>query len=411
MQPAPDAAVDADADAALVSLLRAAPRRFRDALRTAKAGGDTSAARAALAHTADVARAAARPCCVDVRCQCEVLAAEARLLGGSHSWPMGAAHVRTVAQAACFRSNVCAWLAARERLLLGRGAAKSPSPAAATAGGGGDDGFGGAAYLQYDPCRYDFHGLVCRMFAEHLPARDGDDDAEASLALLHASAAGSRELGLLSAARRWAREGLEYSRELDEATRYGCGVFNRVWKEQTALRDEFLALYERFVAEVIAPALGSPGLVYQAVPVFRVYMPHHLGVGPRHTDASYHAQPNELNFWVALTPCHNTNSLYVESSAGAADFEPIAGGVGTAYRFRGNACEHYSELNVSDATRVSFDFRVIREQELPRQPVPDSSGAGGERGAAEYFSVGRYYRRLPAAAAAPPPSGESAGVT
>ena len=52
----PDAAGDADSDAALVSLLRAAPRCFRDALRTAKAGGDTSAALAALAFAASGAQ-------------------------------------------------------------------------------------------------------------------------------------------------------------------------------------------------------------------------------------------------------------------------------------------------------------------------------------------------------------------
>ena len=36
----------------------------------------------------------------------------------------------------------------------------------------------------------------------------------------------------------------------------------------------------------------------------------------RHTDAQYHPQPNELNFWVPLTDAYGSNSLYVESSAG-----------------------------------------------------------------------------------------------
>ena len=69
------------------------------------------------------------------------------------------------------------------------------------------------------------------------------------------------------------------------------------------------------------------------------------------------------------------------------------------YRFRGNACEHYTSLNVSGETRVSFDFRVIRSQELPVQPVssvddPPAGEARGGRGAREYFQIGRYYKRL-----------------
>ena len=93
--------------------------------------------------------------------------------------------------------------------------------------------------------------------------------------------------------------------------------------QASTLREEFLHLYERFVREVIAPLLDSPDLVYQAVPVFRVFMPYHLAVGPRHTDAGYHVQPNELNFWVALTSVHGTNTLQVESAPGAGDFEPV----------------------------------------------------------------------------------------
>jgi hypothetical protein len=58
-------------------------------------------------------------------------------------------------------------------------------------------------------------------------------------------------------------------------------------------------------------------------------------------------------FWVPLTDCYGTNSLQVESAAGAADFQPIDCAYGTAFRFRGNACEHFTLLNVSGRTRTS----------------------------------------------------------
>lgn len=46
----------------------------------------------------------------------------------------------------------------------------------------------------------------------------------------------------------------------------------------------------------------------QTVPVFRVFLPEHLAVGPRHRDESYHEQPNEINFWLPLTDAFDSNS-------------------------------------------------------------------------------------------------------
>ena len=76
-----------------------------------------------------------------------------------------------------------------------------------------------------------------------------------------------------------------------------------------------------------------------------------------------------------------------------ADFAPVTCGYGEMFRFRGNECEHFTELNLTSATRVSMDFRVIRSHELPMKPVLDTGVAGG-RGASEYFTLGRYYARV-----------------
>ncbi len=388
----------------LPTLLAAAPRRFRSALMASRAGRAADADDIRLLElTARLEAEARRPCQPPHVVPCLVLAREAALLGGELA-ETGARRLRTIAQAECYLARWRGWLAARERLLA---SAAQASPMAPTLAADDDDpGLLRPAYLRYDARKYDFRGLVSRIFAAHLGSeaeqRERGGDA---LAMLHATPTGRSEAGYLSAVAGWREAGMPYSRELDEATRLGCGTFHRVFKESGALRDEFLRLYRSFVAEVVSPLLGSPRLVYQSQPVFRVFLPHHLAVGPRHTDEAYHAQPNELNFWVPLTDCYNSNSLLVESRPAAADFEPATGGVGSAYRFRGNQCEHYTELNVSGATRVSFDFRVIREQELDAHPVPGADDGEGspdgdegeariERGQAAYFRVGRYYSRL-----------------
>ncbi|KOO28284.1 hypothetical protein Ctob_008347 [Chrysochromulina tobinii] len=218
----------------LANHLAGAPLRFRAALKSVKAGADALHDLEALAHTAKMERNGRRPCTLEVRCACRVLALEAQSLGDRHHiWETCAAHVETVAQAACHLASVRAWLAAREKTIDSTEQFEDPQ-------------LQRAAYLHYDANKYDFCGLVERMLAEHLPC-DGDPER---LARLHESTAAQRELGALGCASSWAANGLAYSKELDEATRYGCGIFNRQWKA-SALREEFMRLFERFVREAI----------------------------------------------------------------------------------------------------------------------------------------------------------------
>ena len=324
----PDGHVDS-----MVAALLAAPAWFRSVLKLLQTKSDASELISKLSEAALLEEEGQTLCTMDEQCACRAIATEVGTLGGEFA-ALGVRHVHTNAQAAFFLQRSRAWIRARERLSLSSADVGSP--------------FEQHAYASYDTERYDFRGTVLRMLAEQL-----DDTADDPIAMLHTSHTGRAELGFLQSARRWAATGdLEYSKSLDTATRYGCGSFHRAWK-RSSLRDDFLGTYEHFVSEVIAPLLGCPhGLVYQAVPVFRVFMPGHLGVGPRHTDSSYHEQSNELNFWVPLSAAHGANSLQLESRPGAADFEPIDCGYGQFLRFRGNACEHYTEFNVSERTRA-----------------------------------------------------------
>ena len=343
----------------LPALLSAAPGVFRTALKAVRGGDEAASSDLSLLERAALLEAEAVQQCGQAELvACRALAVEAGQLGDSFQvWPRGLEWVHTTAQAACYFDRLRAWMAARERLLHGTDCVEAELGATTCSA---SREFSAPAYARYDHRRFDFRALVLRMLGPHMDLLEPQARSELSadpLAQLHSSSAGRRELGMLSCAREWGAGGLGYSKELDEATRYGCGIFNRAWKS-SPLKADFLRLYDEFVAEVVAPLLGSTSeMVFQAVPVFRVFMPHHLGVGPRHTDAAYHAQPNEINFWVPLTEAHTSNSLLVESHPGAADFSPITCGVGSLYHFRGNACEHFTELNVSDSTRELHSVR------------------------------------------------------
>jgi ectoine hydroxylase-related dioxygenase (phytanoyl-CoA dioxygenase family) len=124
---------------------------------------------------------------------------------------------------------------------------------------------------------------------------------------------------------------------------------------------DFIAAYRRWVAEVVVPLVGDPdGVVFQCPPTVRVVPPSARAVGKPHKDADYVGHEDaEINFWVPLTRVFGANTLQVESAPGAADFSAVELEPGQALRFNGARCSHHTLPNTTDATRVSFDFRLI----------------------------------------------------
>jgi hypothetical protein len=56
------------------------------------------------------------------------------------------------------------------------------------------------------------------------------------------------------------------------------------------------------------------------------------------------------------------------------------------FRFYGNKCWHYNNINDTDATRVSVDFRII-----PESMWDYSSEKGASVKSAMKFDIGSYY--------------------
>eukprot|EP00803_Ostreobium_quekettii_P011144 evm.model.scf_71.7 EVM.evm.TU.scf_71.7 scf_71:93839-95193(+) len=115
----------------------------------------------------------------------------------------------------------------------------------------------------------------------------------------------------------------------------------------------FEELYHKFVRE------QDDYIVYQKRPTFRVCLPNNVAVGQRHRDGDYNHPPGEINFWMPFTRVWDSNGMYVESQPDKGDFQPVQCEYGQMFRFYGNRCWHYNELNKTGITRVSVDFRVI----------------------------------------------------
>lgn len=132
---------------------------------------------------------------------------------------------------------------------------------------------------------------------------------------------------------------------------------------------ELIALYERFVQEVILPLYSDTEYAVQVDPSFRIHLPNNTALGKRdddqgeivglHCDADYNHQPGEINFILPLTPMFGTNSVYVESEPGKGDYHSAEVPIGRLFCFYGNKCRHHNRRNETGVSRLSIDFRVI----------------------------------------------------
>jgi hypothetical protein len=119
------------------------------------------------------------------------------------------------------------------------------------------------------------------------------------------------------------------------------------------------ALYRRFVGEFVPTVLGTDEFCFQRVPTFRVHFPGNVAVGNFHTDGDYNHRAGEVNFWVPCTSAWGSNSVWVEDELGSARYAPMALAPGEALVFDAVHWSHGNQVNDTDSTRVSFDFRCI----------------------------------------------------
>jgi sporadic carbohydrate cluster protein (TIGR04323 family) len=152
-----------------------------------------------------------------------------------------------------------------------------------------------------------------------------------------------------------------------------------------AIYDLFLTLefqqpYDRLCRKIIEEKFAGRA-AHQRVPSVRIQMPGQASVN-YHTDEWYGHGHSVQNFWLALTPVAGTNSLYVSDeqtslritnkirterrsiqemnklARGAC--QPLAMNFGEIYHFNSHII-HGTQINDTNQTRVSFDFRILRD--------------------------------------------------
>jgi len=98
--------------------------------------------------------------------------------------------------------------------------------------------------------------------------------------------------------------------------------------------------------------------------------------------------PGEINFFLPLTKCYGTNTMWVESEPWKLDFKPIELDYGEYFMFNGNQCHHGNKPNKTNLTRISFDFRIMPVSKYDPTWNVDSPTSHTK------FVVGEYYKEL-----------------
>jgi hypothetical protein len=176
-----------------------------------------------------------------------------------------------------------------------------------------------------------------------------------------------------------------FERANDQSTNYHSIYYN--W----ARTDEFINLYDSFIAKVIQP-IYTEKIVYQAIPTFRICLPNNIAVGEYHKDKKYRdeswaSKVKEFNYFLPFTDAFDTNTIWVESEEDKGDYAPMNCAYGECIQWDGSNLSHGNELNITGKTRVSVDFRVIAESNY----IPSNSGSINTN---IVFAKGGYYKSI-----------------
>ena len=172
----------------------------------------------------------------------------------------------------------------------------------------------------------------------------------------------------------------------DTKTEFHKVFYNRI----DAGWPEFMNTYISFLKEVIHPLFEDDCLMYQKFPGIRFCRPGAKAVYKWHSDGDGdHKHPlGEVNIFLPLTKCFNTNAMWYESVPGMGDWKPLEIDNGQFLIGYLNQCRHGNKVNETGKTRVSFDFRVMPDFAYDENSPLESCTTK------QKFIVGGYYEKI-----------------
>ncbi len=150
----------------------------------------------------------------------------------------------------------------------------------------------------------------------------------------------------------------QITRETDQST-----IFHKTFYTEMKKNKHFTKIYKRFIKEIIKPRYNEE-ILYQKWPTIRFHFPNNIAVGEFHKDRDYRdsdwaMKVEEVNYYLPLTDAYDTNTIWTETEEDKGDYQPINTEYGEVVEWNATKLTHGNKKNLTDKTRVSFDFRVI----------------------------------------------------
>ena len=143
-------------------------------------------------------------------------------------------------------------------------------------------------------------------------------------------------------------------------------VFNRENDQSTLAHKVFYKnfaeiikpTYDKFMKNFISGIISDHSFYYQIIPTFRIGLPGNKFVGEYHKDSFYNHKGYELNFNLGICNYLGQPALMTEETPNSKKYIRLECPYGSIFSFDHIDCMHGSDVNNTDKTMVSFDFRL-----------------------------------------------------
>ena len=142
----------------------------------------------------------------------------------------------------------------------------------------------------------------------------------------------------------------EFSKDSDQNT-----IIHKVFYAN--FEEKLSTLYSDFIKNEIVNFVPND-FYYQLIPTFRVGLPGNKFVGEYHKDSNYNHQDYELNINLGLSNYFGDASLKTELEPNSNNYISLECPYGQVFSFDHINCHHGCEINTTNKTMISFDFRL-----------------------------------------------------
>tara|TARA_Y100000593_G_scaffold83824_1_gene158339 strand:+ start:34839 stop:35663 length:825 start_codon:yes stop_codon:yes gene_type:complete len=137
--------------------------------------------------------------------------------------------------------------------------------------------------------------------------------------------------------------------------------FHKWYYEACMTRDLLEFAYKQIIKDVVRGYIGDnpeEDIVFQKYPSIRIQFPGQRATGAFQNDKHYGHGEFEICGYIPLTDSYGNATIWVETEEGKEDYQPLECKFGDIWLYDGANLKWGENINDTDKTRISLEFRV-----------------------------------------------------